>query len=158
MQSRQQTGQRIRYPTAPWASRPRSLGLFDPKVHQRNKTLTNSLRRTVSCARRNRSLMLPFFRRNRLYCRREQRMGLHINRPVLDFRTSRIFTQEIVALPILRWPNGPGHKAATTIGADVTQKRIDAGYAKSTFIATNARVERLRRERLVAVFAAGPKL
>lgn len=84
-------------------------------------------------------------------------MGLHINRPVLDLLTRWVISQIIVAFPILRWPNGPGRKTAATIGADVTQKRIDAGNAKSAFVATNTRVRRFRRERPVTVFAAGPE-
>jgi hypothetical protein len=73
---------------------------------------------------------------------------------MLDLGTRWVFTKIVVAFPVLRWSDWPAHKATTAIGTDITQNSIDAGGAKRTFIATNACLKRIGRQRLVAVLAS----
>jgi len=68
-------------------------------------------------------------------------MSCGTNGPVLDLSARRVFTKEVVALPVLRRPDGPGNEPAATVWADVTQDTVNACYAERTFISANARLE-----------------
>jgi hypothetical protein len=80
-------------------------------------------------------------------------MNCRINRPVPYLRARRVFTEEVVALPVLRRPDGSRNKSATAIGAHVLQDAIDARDAERAFVGADARLERVGRQRLVAVLA-----
>ena len=72
---------------------------------------------------------------------RELCMSYGIHGPVLDFVARRVFAEEVVALPILRWSDGPGNKTTTAVRADVPQNVIDTRRAKRAFIGANARFQ-----------------
>jgi len=101
---------------------------------------------------------LPLLRRNIPDRRRELCVRCGINGPVLDLGARRILAEEIVALPVRRWPDGPGNKPAATIWTDVTQDTLNARCAERTFVSTDARFERARWQGLVAVFACRAQL
>ena len=84
-------------------------------------------------------------------------MRERINGSVLDLGARRIFTEEVVALPIPRRPDGPRNKAATAIRADVAQHLFDTGGAKGALVGADARFQRIGRQRFVAVLAARPE-
>ena len=46
-------------------------------------------------------------------------MRHEINGPVLDLSARRILAEEIVAVPIIRWPDRPGYKSTATVRANV---------------------------------------
>ena len=85
---------------------------------------------------------------------RELRMDVPINRPVSDSRAGGIFAKVVVAFPVLRWSDRSGHEAAAPIRADVVQDRIDTCRAERAFIGADARLKRIRRQRLVAILAS----
>lgn len=58
-------------------------------------------------------------------------------------------------MPIRRRPDRPWSEPAAAIGTDIFQHLFDARYAKRAFIRTDPRLERIRRQRLVAMFACG---
>src|SRR5262245_8662547 len=84
---------------------------------------------------------------------RELCMDRRVNRPVLDLGARRVLSQEIIALPVSRRSDRPVNKAATAIRTNVTQHVVDARGAKRALIATDAPLERLGWQRLVAVLA-----
>ena len=96
---------------------------------------------------------LPLLRRNILDWSRELCMSCGINGPVLDPGARRVFIEEVVTLPVLRWPDGPRNKPTATVRTDVTQDTVNACYAERTFVSANACFERIRWQGLVAVFA-----
>jgi hypothetical protein len=102
---------------------------------------------------RSHARVLPFVRRYDSDCSSELCMSDWINRPMLDLGTRWVFAKIVVAFPVLRRSDWPGNKATATIGTDIPQNSIDAGDTKRTFIATNACLKRIGRQRLVAVFA-----
>ena len=85
-------------------------------------------------------------------------MRLQINGSVLYRSTGRIITQIVVTLPIFRRPNRPRRKPATAIRADIAQNRLHAVDAKRAFKTANSRIERVRQQGSVAVFAGGAEL
>jgi hypothetical protein len=42
-----------------------------------------------------------------------------INRPVLDLSARPILAEEVVAFPVLRWPDRPGYEPTATVRAYV---------------------------------------
>ena len=80
-------------------------------------------------------------------------MGCRINGPVLYFSARRVLAKEVVAFPVRRRANWPGNKTTTTIGADVSQNAVNTCCAERTFVAANARVDRIGWQRCVAVLA-----
>jgi len=73
---------------------------------------------------------------------------------MLDLGTRGVFAKIVVAFPVLQRSDWPANKATTTIGTDIPQNSIDTGDAKRTFIATNACLKRIGRQRLVAVLTS----
>jgi hypothetical protein len=65
-------------------------------------------------------------------------MSCGINGLVLDLGARRVFTKKVVALPVLRWPDGPRNEPAATVWTDVTQDTVNARYAERTLISANA--------------------
>src|SRR6185503_9301367 len=66
--------------------------------------------------------------------------------------------EEVVTVPVRCRPDRPRREAAAAVGADVVEYRLDAGDAKRALVTANARVGRIRRQRLVAVLARWPEL
>src|SRR5712671_4610631 len=99
------------------------------------------------------SIALPFLRWNISDRRRELCMNQGIDGPVPDLGTRWVFAEEVVAFPVLRWPDGSGDEPAAAVWTDVAQDRVDARRAKRALVSANARFERIRRQGLVAVFA-----
>ena len=77
---------------------------------------------------------------------------------MLDRRRSRILAEIVVTLPVLTGPDRTWDKPAAAIWADVAQKTVDAIGTESAFIAADASLQRIRRQRFVAMFASGTKL
>ena len=80
-------------------------------------------------------------------------MSFGVNGPVLHLAAGRVLAKAVIAFPVRRRPDGSGHEATTAVRADVTQDRINTRGTERTFISTDARFKRIRRQRLVAVFA-----
>ncbi len=80
-------------------------------------------------------------------------MRRRIDRPMFHLRTSRILAEEIIAVPIRRRPDWPRDKSAPAVGTDISQNPLDTGHAKRALIRADPRLKRLRRQRLVAMFA-----
>src|SRR5581483_4310376 len=60
--------------------------------------------------------------------------------------------------PLGHWANGPRRETAAAIRADIMQDGLHAVGAEGAFIRADARVGRIRRQVLVAIFAVRPKL
>src|SRR5262245_23533072 len=82
-------------------------------------------------------------------------MRSRIDRPVPDLRACRILAEVVVALPVRLRPDRARREAAAAVGADVPDYVIDAIGAERAFVGADARLERVGRQRLVAVFAGG---
>ena len=80
-------------------------------------------------------------------------MNCRIDRLVLDFGACRVFTEEIVPLPILGRPDWSANKSTAAIRADVLQDIVDTGGAKRALVGADAGLKRVGRQRLVAVLA-----
>lgn len=78
-------------------------------------------------------------------------MGRGINRPVCDGYASRVLAQKIIPFPVLRRPDGSGHEAAATVGANIVQHMLHAGGTECTFIGADARVQRVGWQSVVAM-------
>ena len=85
-------------------------------------------------------------------------MGGKIDGTMLDLSRSRIFAEIVVALPVSIGPHRTRDKPAAAIWTDVAQKTVDAIGTESAFIAADARLSRIRRQRFVAIFASWTKL
>ena len=72
---------------------------------------------------------------------------------MLDLGTRGILAEIVVASPVLRRPDGSGHKAPTAIGTDVGQDALDTGGAERALVGADARVEGVGWQRLIAVLA-----
>lgn len=68
-------------------------------------------------------------------------MSHRINGSVFDLGARWILAKIVIVFPILRWSNGPGHKTATAVRADVAQDGVDTIGTERTFITTNARLK-----------------
>src|SRR5438552_450469 len=89
--------------------------------------------------------------------RRELRMNCGINRPMLDLGARWVLAEEVVVLPVLRWPDRSRDEPAAAVRADVAKHTFNARRAEGTFISADARLERVWRQSLVAVFAGRAK-
>jgi len=94
-----------------------------------------------------------FLRGDPRHFRNEFGMHFQINRPMLHFRTGRIFAQIIVPLPIPGRPDGARDEPAAAVRADIVQQLFGTRCAKGAFITANARLQRIRWQRFVAMFA-----
>lgn len=84
-------------------------------------------------------------------------MRRRIDRPMLHLGACRIFAEEIIPLPIRRRSDRPRNKPAAAVGADIAQDRFDTDRTERAFIRANPRLQRVRRQRLVAMFAGWSK-
>src|ERR1043166_2046291 len=89
---------------------------------------------------------------------REPRMSCRIDRPVLYRGARGVLAEEVVAFPVLRWPDRSGSKSAAAVRADVFQDGSDTCGAKSALVGADARFERIGRQRVVAVLTGGSEL
>jgi hypothetical protein len=64
-----------------------------------------------------------------------------INRPVLDLSARRILAEEVIAFPVLRWPDRPGYKPTATVRAHIAQDTVNTRDAERTLVSANARFE-----------------
>lgn len=78
-------------------------------------------------------------------------MNSGINEPVPDLVACWILAKVIVTLPIRRRPDRSRSESAAAVRAHILQNGIDTGDAKRALVAANARLQRVRRQRLVAV-------
>src|SRR5262245_32663305 len=81
-----------------------------------------------------------------------------IDRSVPHFLAWRVLPETIVILPIYRWSDRSRHESAAAVGADIEQHFIHTGGAKCAFVSADARLQRARRQRDVAVFTSGSQL
>ena len=101
---------------------------------------------------------LALFRRDGSDGGRELRVHRRIQGAVSHRRARRVFAQIIITMPIFRWSNRPRHEAAAAVRADIIENSLDAGSAKRALVAADARLEGIRRQRLVAIFARRSEL
>jgi hypothetical protein len=66
-----------------------------------------------------------------------------------------VVAQEIIIRPVMGRPDRPVLETSSATGADIVQHAIHAVSAKSAFVTADACLGRIRRQRLVAVFAGG---
>src|SRR5258706_559652 len=85
-------------------------------------------------------------------------MRQRIDRPVPHLGAGRILAEEVVAFPVLRRPDGPRNESAATVRTHVPQNLVDTRRAERALVTADARLERSRRQRLVAVLAGGSEL
>jgi hypothetical protein len=76
-----------------------------------------------------------------------------IDRSVLHLGTRRIFPKEVFALPVCRRSYWSRDEAATAVGTDIFQNLFDARHTEGALIRANPHLKRIRRQRLVAMFA-----
>ena len=76
-----------------------------------------------------------------------------IDRSVPDLGARGILAKIVIALPVPRRPDRSRHKPSAAVRADVAKNALDAFRAESALVGANARLERIWRKRLVAVFA-----
>ena len=69
-----------------------------------------------------------------------------------------MFSDRHAGTPLLRGPDRPWGKTAAAVRADIVQPGLDAVRAERAFERTNARLRRVRRQVLVAIFAVRPEL
>lgn len=81
-------------------------------------------------------------------------MGSEINGPMFYLGTRRIFAEVVVAVPTLRRSNRPGNEPAAAVGADIMQHVLHTRRTERTLIGADARLKRIRRQRLIAVLAS----
>jgi hypothetical protein len=82
---------------------------------------------------------------------RELRMNWRVNRPMSDLGARRVFTEKVVAVPVVRRSDRSRNKSAAAVRADVFEDIIDTRSTKRTLVGADARFKRVRRQRLVAV-------
>lgn len=80
-------------------------------------------------------------------------MSREVNMPVFDGCASRVLPKKVVALPVFRWPDGSGHKAAAAVRADIAQDRLHAGGTERTFIGADACLQGVGWQSFVTMLA-----
>ena len=88
----------------------------------------------------------------------QQCMRSKIKVAMLDSGRCRVFAEIVIALPVSNGPDRTRDKPTAAIWTDVAQKTVDAIGTESTFIAADARLQRIRRQCFVAMFASWTKL
>src|SRR5581483_10858589 len=94
----------------------------------------------------------PFLRRDFLDRRREALVRGEIDRPVLHCLAGRVIAEVVAALPVALRPDRPRREVAAAVRTHVAEQ-LDAGRAEGALEAADARIERVRRKRHIAVFA-----
>jgi hypothetical protein len=72
-------------------------------------------------------------------------MRRQIHRQVLHLGACRIYSKEIVIVPIHRRSNRSRNEPAAAIWADISQNAFDAGGTEGTIIGADTRLKRVRR-------------
>jgi hypothetical protein len=101
--------------------------------------------------------LLSFLRWDRLDLGRETRMHLQIHRMVLHLGARRICPKKVVIVPIRRRSDRSRDELTAAILANISQNAFDAGGAEGALIRADARLKRIRRQRLVSVLAGRSK-
>ena len=70
-------------------------------------------------------------------------MSCGIDGPVLVLGARRVFAEEVVSFPILRWPDWSRDEPAGAVRTDVIEDSVNARCAERAFIGANARFERV---------------
>ena len=86
---------------------------------------------------------------------REPRVRRGLDRPVLHRAAGGVLAEVVVAFPVPRRANRSRNEVAATVGTHVAQDVLDARGAERTLVRADACLERIRRQRLVAVLAGG---
>jgi hypothetical protein len=68
-----------------------------------------------------------------------------------------VLAKKVVALPVLRWPDGSGNETAAAVRTDIAQDDLKAVGTKRTFIGKDARFALDRWQRFVVVLAGWPE-
>src|SRR6266446_141651 len=89
---------------------------------------------------------------------REFRMSCSINGSMFDPGARRVVAEEVVTLPVFRWSDGSRDEPAAAVRANVTEDIFNARRAERALVRAHARLERVGRQRLVAVFAGRAEL
>ena len=84
-------------------------------------------------------------------------MRCQIHRPVLHLGARRIFSQEVITVPIRRRSNRSRDKSTAAIRTDISQNAFDAGGAEGALIGADARLKRIRQQRLIAMLTSRSK-
>src|SRR5262245_32536480 len=103
-------------------------------------------------------MRLPLLRRDAPQGAGESRMRARIDRAMLHLRARRILAEVVLALPASRRPDRSRRQAAAAVGTDIREHAVHAGRAEGALVAADSRIERIRRQRLVAVLAGGSQL
>ena len=82
-------------------------------------------------------------------------MLVGVYRTVLDDGGGGVVAQVIIIRPVVGRPDRPVLETSPAVGADIVYDVIHTVGAKSTFVTADARLGRIRRQWLVAVFAGG---
>jgi hypothetical protein len=85
-------------------------------------------------------------------------MLYRIDRPMLCMKTSRVLTEEVVALPVPGRSDRPGNKSTAAIRAHVVQEVIHARGAERALIGADARFKRVGWQRLIAILTGWSEL
>ncbi len=90
--------------------------------------------------------MLPLFRWDDTNAFGEELMSDDVNRPISGCRAGRILTKTIVTLPIIRGSDRSRHETTAAVRTNIIEDLIDTGRAERAFVATDARLGRVRRQ------------
>jgi len=103
------------------------------------------------------SSFLSLFRWDRLDIGREALMRCQIHRPVLHLGARRICSQEVITLPIRRRSDRSRDKSAAAIWTDISQNTFDARDTEGALVGADARLKRIRQQRLIAMLTGRSK-
>lgn len=81
-------------------------------------------------------------------------MHLRIRRMMLHRGARLICLKKVVIVPIRRRSDRSRYEPAAAIWANISQNAVDAGGAEGALIGADAYLKRIRRQRLIAVFAS----
>jgi hypothetical protein len=84
-------------------------------------------------------------------------MRCRIHWTVLHLGARRICPKEVVLVPIRRRSDRSRYEPAAAIGADISQNAFDTRNTEGALIRADARLKRIRRQRLIAVLAGRSK-
>src|SRR5690242_18821003 len=97
---------------------------------------------------------LTLVRRNAMDRRGEAPVRRALHRPVLHLAARRILAEKVAVLPVPRRPDRSRHEAAAAVRANVTEDHLHAARAKGALVAADPCLQRVGRQRLVAMLAS----
>lgn len=68
-------------------------------------------------------------------------MSFRVNGSMFDLGARWVVAKIVIAFPVLRWSDWPGHKTSTAVRTDVSQDGIDTSGTERTFISADARLK-----------------